>query len=230
MFGDTLPIDTSDIHDYLAIMNVITLTSTPSLNHFCVFIGIVELKRDLHKDFSETKIIDLCECEGETLRIKCFEAASPLNDFAEHFLSMMTKRSNLFIRPLETKMKHVLRSNAELTIASIHYLIWKPTFDHCQHLLKSLTDQTIKLADVDKHFREFDDQLETQVSNLAAGIGECVKMPPNHLRTQLALRRVRNYWKLCEYRDGADVFLDLRDVLKLQNADFEDVERFSSEV
>ena len=192
--------------------------------------GIVELKRDLHKDFSETRIIDLCECEGESFRIKHFEAAIPLNDFAEHFLSMMTKRSNLFLRPLETKMKHVLRNTADLTIASIHILIWKPTFDHCHHLLKSLSDQTIKLAHVDKHFRDFDDQLETQVSNLAAGIGECVKMPPNNPRIQLALRRVRNYWKLCEYRDGADVFLDLRDVLNLQNGDFKHVEKFSTEV
>ena len=196
----------------------------------CLHVGIVELKRDLHKDFSETRIIDLCECEGETFRIKHFKAAIPLNDFAEHFLSMMTKRSNLFIRPLETKMKHVLRNNADLTIASIHTLIWKPTFGHCHHLLQSLSDQTIKLADVDKHFRDFDDQLETQVSNLAAGIGECVKMPSIQPTTQLALRRVRNYWKLCEYRDGADVFLNLRDALNLQKGDFKDVEKFSTEV
>ena len=195
-----------------------------------MFVGIVELKSDLHKDFSETKIRDLCECEGETFRIKCFEAATPLNDFAEHCLIMMSKRSNLFIRPLETKMRNVLRNNTELTIASIHPLIWKPTFDHCHNLLQSLSEQTIKLSDVDKYFRDFINDLETQVSNLATGIWECVKMTPNQLRIQLALHRVRNYWKLCEYRYGADVFLELRDVLNLQNGDFKDVEKFSTEV
>ena len=191
---------------------------------------MLELKQELSKDFGETKIIDLCEHEEGTFQIKCFEAANPLNAFAEHFLIMMTKKSNLFIRPLEKKVRQVVNTSSESTIADIHTRIWKPTFDHCQQLLKSLTDQTIMLADVDKHFKPFADQLETQVSNLSAGIVECVQIEADLRGIQSALHRVRNYWKLCEYRDGADVFLRLRDVLMLQSGDFKEVELFSTEV
>ena len=220
------------IHDCFAMITVIHLHVAPNtvFKQFFVSVGIVELMEDLDKDYDNTKIIDLCQCEGETFKLKCFEAADPLYAFADHFLIMMTNKSNLFIRPLEKKMRQVVNTSSESTIADIHPLIWKPTFDHCQQLLKSLTDQTIMLADVDKHFKPFAVQLETQVKILADGIGECVKMPPNQPGIQLALRQVRNYWKLCEYRNGADVFLRLRDVLNLHNGDFKDVERFATEV
>ena len=176
------------------------------------------------------KIADLCECEEGQFHIKCFEAATPLNDFAEHFLIMMKIRSNLFIRPLEKKVKQVVNASTNPTISDIHTSIWKPTFDHCQQLLHSLIDQTIMLADVDKHFKPFEAQLETQVTNLATGIGDCVKLKPDSSKIKLALDRVRNYWKLCQYREGADVFLRLRDVLNLKDGDFKEVELFSTEV
>ena len=38
------------------------------------------------------------------------------------------------------------------------------------------------------------------------------------------------YWKLCEYRHGANIFLQLRDVLDLQGGDFSIVETFANTV
>ena len=145
---------------------------------------------------------------------------------------MMTKRSNLFVRPLEKKLKSVIASNSEteVSISDIFSLVWKPTFEHCVTLLESLADLTIKLAAVDKYLKEFSETLDTQVKILSDGISECTKKAGDPTRLNLALIRVQNYWKLCEYRHGADVFLRLRDVLELQRGDFSDVERFSTEV
>ena len=192
--------------------------------------GLVELKRDLEREYDDQKIRDLCVEESGKVEMKCFTAARPLDDFAPHFSIMMTtKRSNLFIRLLERRLRQVINSSTDLTIASISTLVWKPTFEHCQVLIDSLINLTIKLADVDKHFGDFKGQIETQVANLASGMWECLQSAPNQGKLQYALDRVRKYWKLCEYRDGADVFLELKEVLNL-HGDFKGVEKFSTEV
>lgn len=191
--------------------------------------GLIELKQELERDYSSFKIKDLCIVDGEDVKMICFRAARPLDVFASHFTIMMSKQSNLFLRPLNKRLKEFVTSDTELTIASISDDVWKPTFDDCRKLLDSLSDKTIKLKEVDRHFKPFADQLETQVSNLAAGIGECLQVRPQK-KTELAVLCIRDYWKLCEYRDGADIFLKLREVLKLQGGDFKDVERFSTKV
>ncbi len=187
--------------------------------------GIVELKEELEEDFGCRKIKDLCRVEGETLELSCLEAAKPLDAFVDHFDIMFKRSSNLFIQPLNRKMKQVLA----LKIDNIYPLIWQPVFEHCQKLLNDLATHQITLATVDRHLKPHATTLERDVTNLAIGMHKCLTATPACTTLQDALSKVNDYWMICEYQDGAQVFLCLQEVLQL-TGDFTLIEKFASSV
>ena len=123
-----------------------------------------------------------------------------------------------------------IESETNLKVADFYPLIWKPTFDNSRLLLETLANLTIKLVDCDRDLKDFTTTLDTQLDILRNGICRCAQVEIDATRIQTALSRVRMYWKLCEYRHGANIFLQLRDVLDLQDGDFSIVETFANTV
>ncbi len=89
-------------------------------------------------------------------------------------------------------------------------------------------DQSMTLSFVDQHLQNLN-SLDNAVFNLAVGVTECMGTQPTHGPLTSALRRIKQYWKLCQYQAGAHVFLRLRDVLNLKG-DFNIVEGLSQQV
>ncbi len=192
-----------------------------------ICIGIAELKKELEQDFGCRKIKDLCQVEGETFKMSCLEAAKPLDSFVDHFGIM---HSNLFIQSLNRKMKQVL-VNPGVTINEIYTLIWRPVFEQCQQLLHDLATHQITLATVDHCLTPHASTLVPDIMNLAVGMHKCLKTPtaPNYGTLRCAMSKVEDYWKICEYQDGAQVFLCLKEVLQL-SGDFALIQMFASSV
>lgn len=134
----------------------------------------------------------------------------------------------MFVRFLKIEIKRI-SGERNISIDSIPKQIWYPTFEHCENLLDSLVNLTIEFAKVDKHFQDFKKDLDTQVFNLAYGVWECQNAIREDGKLHIALDRVKEYWKFCEYRDVADVFLELKEALQLQG-DFKIVQNFSLKV
>lgn len=129
--------------------------------------------------------------------------------------------------------EHALMNKPDLDLDVINQLVWKPCLDSCEKLLVSLSDLSISLVEIDKVFSfKHKENLETQLHSLLRGVQECTEdlatLDMNSIET--AIRKIRQYWNLCRYCQGASVLLKIRDSLGLQCGDFSVVEELSKEV
>ena len=187
------------------------------------------LRDELKKDVGKKKICELCQSKNGAPVLLCYLASKPLEPFVDHFDIMMKKSSNLFLHPLDKRLRRIVASRSDLTIAHIYSEIWQPVFDDCCKLIDSLIEQSMTLSYVDSHLKEYSDGLDEMVYKLASGLSKCLNIEPNNTGLRKTLWNIKQYWKLCEYQTGAQVFLHLKGVLELKG-DFALVERFSSEV
>ncbi len=197
------------------------------------FVGVTQLKQKLDQNYNDCKINKLCRrSEGGEVEFLCFASAVPL-DFAGDF-NIMTQNSVSEFFPIYWRQQcEVLARSA--TLADMPQ-VWETTFRNCKVLLKSVQDQTITLVDVDRQFHQYHQKsLETQLTNLHHGVCLCTGVSPANDKKEArlirsAVGRMGSYWDLCNYRDTANVFLNIRDALNLTKGDFGDVEKLSEEV
>ena len=191
---------------------------------------------DLNQNFEEVPICELCIRDpnlGNKLVVKCFPSAGTLRHFSSNFKVLNeSHRTDLFSRAWRRNLHYTIRKTDNFSVEHIHSLVWQPTFDYFVELFDSLLSLRIKLSTVDKLFKEHEKNLETQLSNLFFGLKKCTGDFNTGLRHHIVdpLHRIQRYWHLCQYHNGADVFLELKEVLNLQKGDFKIVETFSRDV
>ena len=170
---------------------------------------------------------------NNTFKLLCLQSAKSLDPFVDYFAIMMKTSPLLFVRALDNKVQEVLvRKDVDLSIEDIHATIWQPVFTFCQQLINKLADQSIPLSLVDEHLKTepFSSSLLSHLKALTTAIRNCSQQVPTFPKLEDAVKKVNDYWRLCDYRDGAQVFLQLRNVLKLKG-DFEFIEsRFRVQV
>ncbi len=141
--------------------------------------------------------------------------------------------SELFLEFWREKTLMVTSSKQDVALSDIAR-VWSEVFQACEDLLKAVQDQTINLVDVDRLFSQYDKKnLDIQLVNLLHGVCMCTgKHVSGKSKEEIhtAVVRMCSYWDLCKYRDTANVFLKIRDALKLTKGNFRDVEKLSQEV
>ena len=196
-------------------------------------IGLRELMNDLNRDFEKVPICALCIRDpdlGNDLVVKCFPSAGTLRNFSSNFKVLnKSHHTDLFSRAWRKNLLSAIRETPDFSVQHIISQVWQPTFDYFITLLDSLVSLKIKLSDVDKIFKEHEKTLKTQLENLLLGLKKC-QVNTGHRQINIPLSRIQQYWHLCRYRHGADVFLELKKVLNLQKGDFRIVETFSRDV
>ena len=196
--------------------------------------GRYQLQRELQKDFSQEKICTLCVRENQEIRVLCFQSAGSLSALADKFYIMNDKHSSdLFTEIWREAMEAAFRNSpgGSLTLADIHSKVWDPAFHSCQCLLQELHDCSMKLTQVDKHFKQHkNDNLERQLKELFEGVNACLGEYRSGAWIRGVVHRIHDYWHLCNYRKAASAFLDLREALNLQKGDFSSVEKLATEV
>ncbi len=162
----------------------------------------------------------------------CFLSAGSLLKFAGEFevVSGQKYGSNIFIEIWRRNLQQAITDNAELSVDDIYLAVWQPCLGECRNLLQSLLDLTMKLSDVDIVLGPHQARLETQLQLLFKGIAEITKKSEDPSLIERAARRIRDYWNLRQYQEGADTFLRLKDSLRLTKGDFQLVERLSQQV
>ena len=195
--------------------------------------GRYQLQQELQKDFSQEKICTLCVRENQEIRVLCFQSAGSLSALADKFYIMNHKHSSDLFTVIWGKEMEAARNSpgGSLTLADIHSKVWDPAFHCCQSLLHDLHDRSMKLTQVDKHFKQHKDRdLERQLKELFAGVNACLGENRSGTWIKGVARRIYNYWHLCNCREAASAFLDLRETLNLQKGDFSSVEKLATEV
>ena len=187
----------------------------------------------MHKKFTSLKINSLCDRDSSgAIRVVYFNTARPLMSFARHFY-VLTKRlySSLFRATWSDTIGKAIRRNPNLSIKHIESEVWVPAFQQCQNILQELFKLTMTLHDVDQQFSSYGGQdLKTQLKLLFCGINECTHQQRSDHWIQRPVQKILHHRQLCSYRDAANSFLELRDLLKLSGGDFRDVERISKKV
>ena len=195
--------------------------------------GIPEADAELQRDYRGFKISALCtRDESGIIRVVRFNKASPLVSFAKHFF-VLTKRlnSSLFCTTWKTTLSQARKKNPKLSIRDIESEVWVPVFQLCQELLQKLQDLSMTLGDVDTHFKNYEEwDLTPQLQLLFRGINTCMNQQLSDKWIQHSVQKISEYRQLVGYRDAANWFLQLRDLLNLSDGDFRDVERISNEV
>ena len=199
---------------------------------FFLYIGLDELKQELEINFNTAKIHKLCTREKRgTIRIHYFQSAEPLNIFAEKFYIMTrTYSSDIFSNIWKSTIAAGVKGNPSLTITDVCPTIWQPAFSHCQKLLDQLHEQSMELADIDRHFEQYNGpDLESQLMKTFQGINACLDLRHSGTWIKSIALRMNDYWSLCKYQDAANTFLLLRSNLCL-TGDFRNVESLSTKV
>ena len=194
--------------------------------------GLSQLRRELNKDFRQENINKLCVREGTKIRILCFQSADSLSDFAGKFCIMTQKYpSDLFTVGWKAAMNAAVKNstNTPLTLANICSEVWDPAFRNCLSLLDKLHDRSMKLAHIDRSFRQHERDLEMQLMNLFAGVNACLGERKNGAWIKGVVHCIHDYWHLCNYQKAASAFLDLKKALNLQG-NFRNVEKLATEV
>jgi hypothetical protein len=145
---------------------------------------------------------------------------------------MLSQRhgSELFATFWKEAMSAAIKDNPDLTVDSIHPMVWQPCLGKCKQLLVSLSDLSMKLVNVDLVFKDHRENIDTQLHALFKGVSDCTGEPFDWRLIERAIGKIKQYWDLCRYRKGANIFLRIRDSLGLEGGDFSLVEKLSKEV
>ena len=195
--------------------------------------GVIDLNHELDKDYGEVNLNDLCtrDAESKHIQLVCFKSAGSLLNFVEGFFILSQRHgSELFSTFWREAMSIAINDNPDLTLDSIYPLVWQPCLGKCKQLLVSLSDLSMKLVDVDVVFKDHRENIDTQLYALFRGVSDCTREQFDLRLIERAIRKIKQYWDLCRYRKGANIFLRIRDSLGLGGGDFGLVERLSKEV
>ena len=199
---------------------------------FC-FAGLEELQAELRKDINKAAISKMCvRNEKDDVQLICFLSAGSLLKFTNEFQVVSGQKygNDLFTEIWRGAVRQAITDNPQLTLDDIYASVWQPSLEQCRRLLESLMDLSMKLSDVDIILKPHQARLETQLQLLFKGMNEIALKYENPPLVDRAARRVRDYWNLRRYQEGADTFLKLKNTLGLTTGDFRLVERLSQQV
>lgn len=194
------------------------------LNVFLALLGLVELIKELDRDFESKPIKSLCISRGPShVENRCFLTAGPLDPIKVKYDFMVRHYQNDFFHRIweHTAIRAARFSTAGLTIPDIVTKIWDPAFEECCQLLDSLCNCSITLQEVDERFLRFNNNTSTiklHLERLHKGVEVCHnRQPPPRCPPWIdsAVERMQQYWTLSRYAKAAQTVLKLRDELNL---------------
>lgn len=127
-------------------------------------------------------------------------------------------------------MSLAIKLHPDLGLNGIYPFVWQPCLENLKQLLLSLSDLNVKLAAVDREFTHYENVLDTQLLAVFKGVTECTDERLDWRLIERAITKIRQYWELCRYRQGAKILLKIRESLHLGSGDFSLVEKLSNEV
>jgi hypothetical protein len=187
-----------------------------------------DLHMELQQDYSNECIDNLWYRDHrDDIHLHCFQNAGKLKKFVDEFYQVTSEQyycSELFKKEWRDTLLRVVRQRTHLMIDKIYDLVWIPCKSSCQHLLDSVIDQSITLAEVDERFSVHRCDMETQLTVLFKGItGTSEAFTDERLsEVEIAAQRIREYWELQQYYRCSNAVINVKKSLLL-TGDFDEV-------
>ena len=200
-----------------------------------MIVGFNELQCELEKNYDDVNLNELCsrDCKTQKVQVICFKSSDALHTFVDSFYVLSKQYANdLFPAAWKKFLTSALNTNPNLGLEDIYSSLWLPSLNFCRELLHTLSDLSIPLGVVDQVFKDHKADIETQLLQLFKGVSECPQVSEsfNHSLIERAVVRIKQYWEVCRYREGANIILRIRNSLGLHGGDFNLVEKLSREV
>ena len=181
----------------------------------------------------EQSINTLCTTVRGKFRIHCVPTAAPLEQCMMDFWIMSQEyNSGLFSDYWRDRLTVVMSEGRSLTLADVLPEVWTPVYSKCDNLLAQLRDYSLSLSAVDQLFKDMGtDTIRHSIKHLYRGVEMCrTGREVKDLEwIEGVVEHMDQYWKLCQYTDTAQAFLELRDALDL-SGDFQLVQKLAEEV
>ena len=190
------------------------------------------MEAEIQADYQSQMISAVCTPQGSHIQVTCFKKSIPLLKFAKKFYVLNSKMNSNLFKYIWTATVNSARSrSAELFVDHVCEIVWEPTICVCKALMEKLQQETITLGDVKKYFKDYSPHsLATQLKLLFEGVSEIYPVEMSNCWIERSVQKIMQYRDLCTFRDAADSFLELRNLLKLTEGDFGDIEKISNQV
>lgn len=195
--------------------------------------GLADLRTELGSNYDTKSIKELCiRCQQKSeVQCVCFQSVECLQAFSANFYIMSQEHGcDLFAITWRNALTKASTDKHDLGIADICPLVWVPCLNGCKELLQSLAAQTTQLTTIDETLKPHQGKLETQLHTLLMGVRKCTGISIQNSSIDSAISRIKQYWDLCRYQDGANIFMSIRTSLGLTKGDFSLVEKLAKEV
>ena len=182
--------------------------------------GVEELREAVKSedDYEDRPINSLCIVDNGRYHVTCFPTAAPLEPCLNCFWRMACseEKCDYFLHCWNERLVFVNKMKVILTPEKVISEIWQPVFTQCQTLHKQLVDCSLLLSEVDRVFKgQKSDDITKGLTQLHLGVAEDDE--ENIQWIDEVVKRMEQYWKLCQYAEAAKAFLKLIAVLKLDS-------------
>lgn len=168
------------------------------------------------------------------LKFHRFKKAEPLADILSDFYCLSSQfPSDLFQQIWKSKLKEILNAKLALTFSDVVTNLWNPVFTECCQLVDSVRARSIKLGDVDFHFRRMQEEGSVceHLRNLYQATEVCRHGRPSVQCDwiQTSVNLMEQYWSVREQGKAARIVLELKQKLQL-TGNFEIIEYVAHQV
>lgn len=182
---------------------------------------------------NSSKLSELCKRDDQ-LHFSFFESTESLQPLLDGFYTMNVEYSNdFFSKEWNRRLKAMEKSDVPLTFEDIRN-VWDQTFSHCKQLYIELEGRSMRLSDVNYHFRQYETaELQYNLKHLASGVSKCLRQLKSidfiDGWVQKTVALMQDHWSLKKYGEVAYLFIQLKRNFGLRGA-FTSVEHLYSTV
>ena len=177
--------------------------------------GIKELQKKLRMNHYSSKLSELCAKRDDQLQFTFFESAEPLQPMLAGFYIMNVEYSNdFFSKEWYRQMKAMEKSDVPLTFEDVRN-VWDQAFSHCKQICIELEGRSMRLSDVNSHFRQYETaELQYNLNHLVSGVSKCLgeRKPTQYIDgwVQNTVALMQDHWSLKKYEEVAHLFIQLK--------------------
>ena len=198
------------------------------------YAGVEQIHHKLQANVDTCPIRELCSTDdGQVCVVHGFSDAEPLEPCLKQFWFMTQEsKCDIFIKFLNERLAALVRDKCTLSMNDVIPEVWTPVFARCKQVLEQLMDFSIPLSMVDNLFHGKNNGLiGHNIKQLQKGVEWCrSRRDVKDFRwIKRVIDRMNQFWNFSGYTDTAQVFLKIRDRLKL-TGDFNLVENVVSQV
>ena len=187
------------------------------------------MKEDTSTDLSVMMLKDVIDMESHPPAFSCLKSTLHLRKYFKDFHVLTVEHgTDLFLKFWRERIEEKRKYGRDLVV--LIEQVWQSTIQHCESVLLSLHNGTMKTTVIEELFREKDDIcIQQEITKLFHGFNKCRQKSDNDSWIEKVVKRIVIHRSLQQYSETAKHFLLLKECLNL-TGEFREVKLLSDQV